>query len=119
MAISGVCELAGTVGIHWPRTRRIAGIGLLLLIVALFPANVNMALHPDAYPAFSPWLLYARLPLQVVWLAWVLVADASVAAIGVLNASRARTACSGGHHYFETMGGMKHVALSGSVRCQS
>jgi len=71
VAISGMCELAGALGILWPRTRRIAGIGLLLLIMAVFPANVNMALHAEAYPAFAPWLLYARLPLQLVLLAWV------------------------------------------------
>lgn len=71
VAVSGVLELAGAIGILLPRSRRRAGIGLMLLIAAVFPANVHMALNPQAYPYFAPWLLYARLPLQLVLLAWV------------------------------------------------
>lgn len=71
VAISGVCELVGAVGILVPHMRRAAGIGLLLLIVAVFPANVYMAQHPAQFDTFDPWLLYARLPLQLLLLAWV------------------------------------------------
>ena len=71
VATSGVCELAGALGLLMTRTRRAAGIGLLLLIVAVFPANVYMAQHPEQFDAFAPWLLYARLPLQLVLLVWV------------------------------------------------
>lgn len=71
VAISGLCELAGALGILVPRTRRAAGFGLMILTVAVFPANVHMALNADAYPDFAPWLLYARLPLQLVLLAWI------------------------------------------------
>jgi len=71
VAISGVCELAGVIGLLMTGTRRMAGIGLLLLIVAVFPANLYMAQHPEQFDAFAPWLLYARLPLQLVLLAWV------------------------------------------------
>lgn len=71
VAISGACELAGAAGILWQRTRRWAGIGLLVLVVAVFPANLNMALHPSNFPAFDRWLLVVRLPLQLVILAWV------------------------------------------------
>ncbi|GAB3675816.1 DoxX family protein [Salinisphaera aquimarina] len=74
VAISGTCELLGAVGLLWPRSRRVAGIGLLLLIVAVFPANLNMALHAAQFPAFAPWMLYLRLPLQLVLLAWVVSA---------------------------------------------
>ncbi len=71
VAVSGICELAGALGILLPRTRRAAGFGLMALIVAVFPANVHMALNAELYPDFAPWLLYARLPLQLVLLAWV------------------------------------------------
>jgi len=45
---------------------------LIALLVAVFPANVNMALHrisPTKKPV-APWLLWARLPLQAVFIAW-------------------------------------------------
>ena len=65
---SGVAEIAGGVGLLFNRTRRLAGWGLLLLLVAVFPANVHMlqqALASDP-PASSLWLavLWLRLPLQ-------------------------------------------------------
>lgn len=69
--ISGVFEIAGGVGLSIPRVRRAAGIGLVLLYVAVFPANIYMAMHDTELPK---WALYARLPFQAVfiWLAlWV------------------------------------------------
>lgn len=71
VAISGACELAGGLGLLWPPSRRAAGVGLLILTVAVFPANLQMALHPERYALFTPWLLWLRLPLQLVILAWV------------------------------------------------
>ncbi len=67
--ISGFFEIAGAIGLLIPATRRAAGIGLIALMVAVFPANVHMALHADAFPNFAPWLLWARLPLQAVLIA--------------------------------------------------
>lgn len=66
--LSGAAEILGGVGVLLPRFRRAAGIGLILLLVAVFPANIHMALHPETtfaagYPAWLPWL---RLPLQAV-----------------------------------------------------
>lgn len=68
VALSGVAEIAGGVGLLFDRTRRLAGWGLLLLLVAVLPANVHMlqqALASDP-PASSLWLamLWLRLPLQ-------------------------------------------------------
>lgn len=70
--ISGVCEILGGIGVVLPNTRRFSGIGLIALLVAVFPANVQMAQHPQLYAdiASAP-LLYARLPLQLVLIAWV------------------------------------------------
>jgi uncharacterized membrane protein len=70
--VSGAAEIAGGVAVVFPRTRRLAGWWLALVLVAIFPANVHMALHPDRYPSLAPALLWARLPLQLVFASWVL-----------------------------------------------
>ncbi|RYG48419.1 hypothetical protein EON79_04520 [bacterium] len=66
---SGLAEIAGGIGLMIVRTRVWAGWGLVLLLVCVFPANVNMALHPGAFPVVLLWL---RLLLQpaLIWLAW-------------------------------------------------
>ncbi|WP_447528691.1 DoxX family protein [Vreelandella sp. TE19] len=69
--ISGVFELLGSIGILVSRTRRLAGWGLIALMVAVFPANVHMALHPEQFPAIPLWLLYLRLPLQALFIGFV------------------------------------------------
>jgi uncharacterized membrane protein len=72
VAISGVAEVAGGVGVLLPRTRRLAGLGLLALLVAVFPANWYMARNPERFARIPGWALYARLPLQplVMWWVW-------------------------------------------------
>jgi uncharacterized membrane protein len=77
---SGVFEILGGVGVLLPATRRLAGYGLLALLVAVYPANIHMALHPELFPEMSPTALYVRLPLQfviagIVW--WATRPDAS------------------------------------------
>lgn len=71
--LSGAMEIAGGVGLLPKRTRSAAGIGLILLLFAVLPANVQMLL--DARDAGKPswWiaLLWMRLPLQLVLIAWV------------------------------------------------
>ena len=70
--VSGVAEIAGGIGVFIPALRWYAGVWLVLLLVAVFPANVQMALQPELYSRVaSPALLYARLPLQLVLIAWV------------------------------------------------
>lgn len=70
--ISGIFELLGAIGILIPKTRFLAGCGLIALIVAVYPANINMALHPERYPDIPAMFLYIRLPLQFlfVWFVW-------------------------------------------------
>jgi uncharacterized membrane protein len=70
--VSGFFEVLGGAGLLVPRVRRAASLGLVLLYVAVFPANVNMALHPELGQGIAPWLLWARLPFQVVLIAWAL-----------------------------------------------
>ena len=69
--LSGTFEIAGALGLTQPKFRRAAGIGLILMAVAVFPANLHMALHASDYNAFPAWLLYLRLPLQLVILFWI------------------------------------------------
>lgn len=69
---SGVAELAGGAGVLHPRTRRAASLWSIATLVAVFPANVHMALNPDRYPAVPGGrvALLARLPLQALAIAW-------------------------------------------------
>jgi uncharacterized membrane protein len=71
--ISGVAEILGGVGVLPGPTRRLSGVGLLALLVAVFPANVYMALWPEQAGAgrIPRALLWARLPLQPLMMAWV------------------------------------------------
>lgn len=69
--ISGVAELAGAVGVLIPGTRKLAGKGLIALLIAVYPANIQMALNPDRYKQFPAWALWARLPLQFAAMALV------------------------------------------------
>lgn len=74
VAISGAAEIAGALGVLVPgKMRRLAGAGLILLLAAVFPANVHMALHPDQITGLNiaPILLWLRLPLQAALIAWV------------------------------------------------
>ncbi len=70
--ISGVAEILGGLGLLHPRTRRLAAWGLIALLVAVFPANINMAINelPLGERAVPAWTLWARLPLQAVAIAW-------------------------------------------------
>jgi uncharacterized membrane protein len=70
--VSGVFEILGGVGLLVPATQRLAAWGLVALYVAVFPANVNMALHriPLGKMEMPVWALWARLPLQGVLIAW-------------------------------------------------
>lgn len=70
--VSGVAEIAGGLGLLWSRTRRLAAWGLIALYIAVFPANINMAVNhlqlDPAHPA-AGWIAWARLPFQVLFIA--------------------------------------------------
>lgn len=72
VAVSGVLEILGGVAVLIPRVRRIAGWGLVALLLAVFPANLHMALNPELFPDFSRAALYGRLPFQAIFIAWAL-----------------------------------------------
>jgi uncharacterized membrane protein len=64
---SGVAEIVGGLAAFPERTRRPARWWLLATLVAVYPANVHMALHPEEYERIPPAALWARLPLQGVF----------------------------------------------------
>lgn len=68
--LSGVFEVAGGVAVLFSSLRSLAGWGLVLLLLAVYPANIHMALHPELFPSIAPIVLYIRLPLQFVLIAW-------------------------------------------------
>ena len=68
--LSGVFEILGGVGVLIARTRSIAGWGLLVLLIAVYPANIYMALTPEAFPDIPLFVLYFRLALQFLFFYW-------------------------------------------------
>lgn len=67
--VSGVAEIVGGIGVLIPVTRKLAGWGLIALLIAVFPANLHAAFHGAG--SIPPWILWARLPFQLVFIAWV------------------------------------------------
>lgn len=70
--ISGVFEILGSIGLLIPPVSQAAAWGLILLFIAVFPANINMAvnhIHIDGIPD-SPIFQAIRLPFQGVLIAW-------------------------------------------------
>jgi uncharacterized membrane protein len=69
--VSGVCEVIGGIGILIPAFRKLAGLGLIALLLAVFPANVHMALNHQEFSSIPAAFLWIRLPMQFVIIAWV------------------------------------------------
>ena len=71
--ISGVFEIMGGLGVLHPATRWLAGWGLIALLIAVYPANIQMLLNAYAGNASTLWkaALWARLPLQIALIWWV------------------------------------------------
>lgn len=72
--LSGAAEAVGALGTMHPRTRRPAGWFLIATLVAVYPANIYMALNPDEFSSLPQWGLWARLPLQFLFIYWVWLA---------------------------------------------
>lgn len=68
--ISGACEMLGGAGLLLPSTRRIAAWGLVALLIAVMPANVQMALDHAHWRKIPEWALWLRLPIQLPLIAW-------------------------------------------------
>jgi uncharacterized membrane protein len=72
VVVSGIAEAAGGLMVIPVSTRRAARWWLLATLAAVYPANVEMALHPERFPKIPPAALWARLPVQFVfgWITW-------------------------------------------------
>jgi uncharacterized membrane protein len=71
--VSGVAEMAGGLGLLIPSLRKAAAFGLIALLIAVFPANIQMlanAIHSGASTAYTA-LLWLRLPLQPLLIVWI------------------------------------------------
>ena len=70
--ISGAFELLGAIGLCIKSTRRYAGYGLMLLTIAVTPANIYMLQHAELFSEVPQWALVVRLPFQLflIWLIW-------------------------------------------------
>jgi uncharacterized membrane protein len=76
VAISGAAEIAGAALVLHPASRRLGRWWLLALLLAVFPANIHMAVNPEEIRGldmrkFPRWALWARLPLQPLAMLWV------------------------------------------------
>ena len=75
VVISGLAEITGAAAVIPPQTRRFARWWLLSLLLAVFPANVHMAVNPEQVRGLGGrvprWALWARLPLQPLAMIWV------------------------------------------------
>lgn len=70
--LSGAAEIAGGIGVLIPGTRRASAWGIVLLLIAVWPANLWMAQHPERFPHIPVWALWIRLPLQLPLIWWAL-----------------------------------------------
>jgi len=55
------------------KTTRKAAIGIILLFIAIFPANINMYLNHTDFPDMSETALLVRLPIQLILIAWAYI----------------------------------------------
>ncbi len=68
--ISGFFEIMGGLGLLISRFRKISGWGLLALLIAVYPANIYMAISPEAFPDVPTYVLYLRLLVQFIFFYW-------------------------------------------------
>jgi uncharacterized membrane protein len=68
--LSGIFEIALGALLLKRESSRLAAWGLIALLLAVFPANIHMAIHSELYTNYHPLALWLRLPLQFVFMAW-------------------------------------------------
>ena len=68
--VSGFFEIAGGIALLVPKVARFGAWGLIALLIAVFPANIHMALNHQLFPEFPQLVLWLRLPLQFVFIIW-------------------------------------------------
>ncbi len=79
--VSGVAEIVLGFGLLVPKLSRLSAWGLIALLIAVFPANIHMAAHPELFPTIPVVALWIRLPVQgvlILWAYWYTRTDVSV-----------------------------------------
>ena len=79
--VSGIAEIVLGIGLLIPQTSTYAAWGLILLLIAVFPANLHMAMNPDLFPTIPAFALWVRLPLQgllILWAYWYTIDPAKM-----------------------------------------
>jgi uncharacterized membrane protein len=73
IVLTGIAEIAGAIGIQVPRYRKLAGQLMIVLLVAIFPANIYVAIAQPVLPNmdYSPLSMWLRLLLQPLFIAWM------------------------------------------------
>ena len=69
--LTGLTEIAGAIGMLIARTRRAAGLGLVIQLAAMFPANVNAALKGVRLRGKPPTALWLRAPMQLLYIGMI------------------------------------------------
>ncbi len=69
VVLSGVAEVVLGIGLLFPATRSVSAWGLILLLIAVFPANVYMATS-TRHMKIPAWIRWGRLPLQGLLIWW-------------------------------------------------
>jgi uncharacterized membrane protein len=71
---TGAAEILGGLGLWLPQTRRAAAWCIIAMLVGYFDVHIDMIRHAaDRFASIPLWVLYARLPLQIVLIAWAWV----------------------------------------------
>ena len=70
--LSGVAEILGGVGLLVPVTRRFSAVGIAAMLVVFFDVHIFMLRHAARFPEVPGWVLWARIPLQFLLIAWAL-----------------------------------------------
>ena len=71
VAFTGAAEIAAGLGLLLPQTRRAAAVGIILMLLVYFDVHLFMLRHAhDRFANLPHWALVARLPLQLVLIAW-------------------------------------------------
>jgi len=68
--ISGVVEIILGVMLLIPKTQKLAALGIVLLLIVVFPANLYMYQNPQKFPDMSETALLIRMPIQLLLILW-------------------------------------------------
>jgi len=70
--LSGIAEILGGIGLLAPFARRISSVGIAAMLIVFFDVHIYMLRHADRFPEAPRSILWARIPLQFVLIAWAL-----------------------------------------------